>query len=300
MELYEMFRENFPFIVREEKTALNILSNENNIIIDKRDNNGKLIAVSVINQNTILMLCVNKEYRNQGIGTELLKKSEEIIKQNGYNEIIVGVGFDYLMPGIPTCIKPYEQELEKDNIYSNVNNYAVQFFIKYGYFHSWNDANCFDMRVNLSKQDLGENSIGDKINGITYRWANMEDLVKIKECTDDAYSDFTQYYMNEELYKEKSNQRVLIATNNNKVLGTLIVSIEIEGKNLGSVGCTAVSHEHRGKHIASNLVVLGTKYLQSIGLQNGYLGYTYSGLDKLYGYAGYKICVYYYMAKKEI
>lgn len=35
-------------------------------------------------------------------------------------------------------------------------------------------------------------------------------------------------------------------------------------------------------------------------LKEAYLGYTYSGLDHMYGYAGYKICVYYNMAFKRL
>jgi len=48
------------------------------------------------------------------------------------------------------------------------------------------------------------------------------------------------------------------------------------------------------------MVVLGNKALKEQGIKEGYLGYTYSGLDKMYGYAGYKICIYYNMAKKEL
>ena len=92
----------------------------------------------------------------------------------------------------------------------------------------------------------------------------------------------------------------MIATCNDEVCGTLIISIETEAKGLGSVGCTTVTHNYRGKHIGVNMVVLGTKYLKSLGIKKGYLGYTYSGLDKMYGYAGYKICIYYAMAQKQL
>lgn len=85
-----------------------------------------------------------------------------------------------------------------------------------------------------------------------------------------------------------------------EVVGTLIISAETEGKGLGSVGCTTVKRAYQGKHIAVNLVVLGTKYLRDIGLKEAFLGYTYSGLEHLYGYAGYEICIYYMMAKKRL
>ena len=51
--------------------------------------------------------------------------------------------------------------------------------------------------------------------------------------------------------------------------------------------------------IGTNLVMLGTKYLKDIGLHKASLSYTYTGLDKLYGYSGYKISTYYFMGEKN-
>ena len=65
---YNIMRRNFPFIIREKETILRILSNKDNIIICRKDSDNGLIAVSVINHGTILLLCVDLEYRNQGIG----------------------------------------------------------------------------------------------------------------------------------------------------------------------------------------------------------------------------------------
>ena len=83
-------------------------------------------------------------------------------------------------------------------------------------------------------------------------------------------------------------------------LGTLIVSIETEGKDLGSVGCTCVSFSETHQGIGTNMVRLGTKYLKDIGLQNACLSYTYTGLDKLYGASGYEISTYYFMGEKKL
>ncbi len=297
---YEMFRRNFPFIVRDEREALEIINNPENKIIEVNDENGNLIGVSIIHKNTILMLCVDKEHRHKGIGNKLLSDSEKYVLEKGYDKVSIGVGDNYLMPGIPMATKPFEEQLKEDNIYDDVTNDSYNFFSKRGYSHSWEYANCFDMRADLDKVDFPPQSIGDTIDGITYRFATISDIYKIVECTDDAEQSFSKYYKNENLYSDKSKQKVLIATRNDEVCGTLIISVETEAKGLGSVGCTSVSHNYRGKHIGVNMVVLGTKYLKSLGLKNGYLGYTYSGLDKMYGYAGYKICIYYAMAQKQL
>ena len=297
---YEIFRRNFPYIVRDENEALKIINNPENKFFDYCDDDGNLVGTSIVHKNTILMLCVDSDYRNRGIGSSLLNRSEDYISNSGYDKVNIGVGDNYLMPGIPMATKPYDEVLKEDKIYTNVNNDSYEFFRRRGYEHAWADANCFDMRADLDNVEFPDASIGDTVNGINYRFARKEDIPKIIECTDDAEKSFSEFYKEEKYYDEESKQRVLIATKDNDVCGTLMICMETEGKGLGSVGCTAVSHKYRGQHIGVNMVVLGTKYLKSIGLKNGYLGYTYSGLDKMYGYAGYKICIYYAMAQKSL
>lgn len=298
-ELIEILKNNFPFIVRDDVTIKRIFEEKSNIILTRRDENKELIGVSVINENTIILLCVNKEYRNKGIGSELLKQSEDIILSNGYKVVVIGAGFDYLMPGVPKREKVYQENLESEDIFSNVDEKAYEFFKKRGYYHSWGETNCFDLRLNLNdfNQDV---KINDNINGINYCWARLEDKDSIVECTNDAEESFTKYYLNEKFYDENSKQRILIAKEGDLVVGAIIVNLETEEDGLGSAGCTAVRHSHRSRHIASNMVRIATKYLKDKGMSRAYIGYTYSGLDKLYGYAGYKICVYYFMAKKEL
>lgn len=301
-EVYEIFRRNFPYISREEKTLIEIINNENNYIIKKKNEKDELIGCAIVNRNTIILLVIDKEYRNQGIGTELLNKCEEYIKENNYEKIVLGVGFNYLMPGVPTSDK--EVESYNENIISDVTNTASNFFKKKGYVHSWGDCNCFDMKMNLNDFTQNEYSIGDTINEVTYRWATPNDIEDIVKCCDDAcqYQDekFSKYYINKKLYDSNSNQKVLVAVKNNKIVGTLIVSIETEGKDLGCVGCTCVMFSETHQKIGTNLVKLGTKYLKDIGLKKANLSYTYSGLDKLYGASGYMISTYYFMGEKNI
>ena len=296
-EVFDIYERNFPFIVRSKETVLQILNHEENIIIEHRDDQNALIGVSVINQNTILLLCVDKKYRKNGIGTKLLAMSENTIKNNGYDQIILGNGFDYIMPGVPTSKRYFEAENE--NLYSDIDETASNFFTKRGYVHSWN-CNCFDMRLPLKQFERNAHHVGDTIGNITYRFATLNDLQGICTCTDDACQEFTKFYQWEELYTPGNNSKVLIAVFHGEVVGTLIVGLEDNEKHLGSVGCTTVKPAYQGKHIAVNLVTIGTKYLKDIGVENAYLSYTYTGLDHMYGYAGYKICIYYMMAVKML
>lgn len=298
-ELILLFKRNFPLIVREEATVRRILENNENIVVEKRKTQGDLIGAVVVHKNAILMLCVDKEYRKRGIGSELLNEAERMIKEAGYEEVVVGAGYDYLMPGVPTS-KRYVDAVN-ERLYEGIDASASDFFEKRGYTHSW-DCNCFDMRFPLSEFRKEEHSVGDTVDGICYRFATEADAEKVYACTDAAYEEFTQYYKNEALYRGdgKQNPKVLIASDGENVVGTLIVSLETEGDSLGSVGCTTVRPSHRGRHIGVNMVIIGTKYLKDAGMKEAYLGYTYTGLDHMYGYSGYKVCIYYMMAKKDL
>ena len=301
-EIFEMYKRNFPYINREEKTIKEIINNENNIFFERRNNKNELIACAILNKNTILLLVVDKEYRNNGIGTSLLEECECTIIKNGYKKIVLGIGFNYLMPGVPTC-KKYSASVH-EKLDSMVDDKASTFFEKRGYIHSWGDCNCFDMKIKLADFNQNEYSIGDTINNILYRWANIEDLNYIIECADNAcqYQDekFSKYYSNKDLYSNNNKQRVLVALKDEKIVGALIISMETEAKGLGNVGCTCVSFEETHQKIGTNMVKIGTKFLKDIGLKNASLSYTYSGLDVLYGAAGYEISTYYFMGEKDI
>lgn len=296
-ELYALFQRNFPFVVREEAVARHILAHAGNHVIETRDEHGSLIGAAVVNENTILMLCVDQQHRQQGLGSKLLAEAEDFIQQGGHQEVVVGVGFDYLAPGVPTS-KRYAPAVN-ECFYEGLDDTSSRFFERRGYVHSW-DCNCFDMRFPLSEFANCEHRISDTIDGLTYRWVTEAELDAVCACVEDAWPEFVPYYRTPSFYEANGPEQVLIAVHDQEIAGALVVSLGVEGEGLGSVGCTAVRKAWRGRHIAVNLVTLGTAYLKDRGMREAYLGYTYSGLDHLYGYAGYQICTYYMMAKKGL
>ena len=279
--LFDLYKVCFPEIVREDEKVLKILSFPENYFIVK-ENDGEISAVSVINENVVLMLCVHPAYRGKGIGTILLEETEAYIKAKGYEEIRFCDGPEYITPGIPN----YEGVWE--------------FFSKRGYVHGWGECECVDMSMPLAGYAHTEFSIGDTVNGYTYRWAELEDIPAVADCVNTAEENFTKYYRNEALYAPKSSQRVLIAVDDELVCGALIVSAETEAAGIGSVGCTATRADHQGRGIATTMVKLGTKYLHDIGLPTAFLGYTYTDIVSMYGRAGYEVCRKYMMAVKTL
>lgn len=299
-ELYSLFRRNFPYITREETTARALLGAPENCVFARRDARAALFAACVVHKNAVLMLAVDAGHRRQGVGSALLAQAEEHIRAQGYADIIVGAGDDYICPGVPVREKPFPETLLRENLDPRIPCNNAAFFVRRGYVHSWDGCNCFDMRLSMVSCNLIESEIGDTIDGIRYRWATPEDLPGLLACTDDAEPGFTKYYAAGDYYREDAAQRALLALAGDTICGALIVSCETEAAGLGSIGCTIVSHAWRGRHIASNMIMLGAKSLHTVGMRESYLSYTYSGLDKLYGRAGYAVSTLYFMAKKAL
>lgn len=299
-EIYDIFRRNFPTIVRRKSIVEDLINDKENKIFERRNKRGNLIAVAIVNKNTIYLLCVDKQYRNKGIGNSLLKECEDFIKQNGYDNVVVGVGNSYLTPGVPTDIVPYDEDLRPHKLLKKINNKAVEFFKKRGYKHSWGEFNCFDMYQKLRTYKARDYKVGDTIKGIKYDWATAEDLEEIVECVTDAKESFVRHYQREMLYDENSKNRVIVAKNGLKVVGAVIVNIGTDRHRMGTLGCTVVKHSHRGNKIASIMCDMATSYFKENKMKDAFLSYTFTGLDVLYGYSNYKICVYYFMAQKKL
>ena len=280
-EIYALFRETLPDIRRSEEKVLEILADKNNHIIAFTQNK-QIAGVSVINQNTIYLLCVAKHAQNKGIGTFLLEQSEMYIKSEGFNHIKLGAGKDYIMPGVP------------------MNNDAHEFFKKHGYSHAWGDEGCFDMSQPLSQFAYRQHAIGDTINGVTYRWATRRDPGSVILCVRSAEEKFVEYYLDKDMYEKGNDVTILVAEKDGEIVGTLQVCLELEGAGVGSVGCTTTMPKHQGKGIASTLVILGTKHLKNVGMHTAALGYTYTAIVNMYRRAGYEICMEYFMGEKNV
>ena len=296
--LYALFKRNFPFVRRKEETARDILSNPENRIFIHKDDTENLIGAAVVHKNTILLLCVDAPFRNQGIGSKLLEEAESHVKSEGFDTVTIGVGDNYLCPGIPVREMPFEEEISNLALHPLLPETNASYFIKRGYIHEWNDCNCFDIHTPFSPELLLINL--PETPGIEYRFASISDLPSILECTNAAEEEFSKYYEESESYAPDSTDKVLIAIDGKKVVGTLMVDQETEGKGVGSIGCTTVHPDYQGRKIASSMIIRGAKHLYRSGMKEGFLGYTYSGLDKLYGKASYKVCAFYFMAKKAL
>ncbi len=300
-ELYRLFRRNFPFVIRKEQTARSLLSNPENQVFESRREDGRLNGACVLHEGTVYLLCVDEDSRRRGIGSSLLEQAETFLREKGEATIHIGAGEDYLTPGVPTAVMPFSQPLWEEALPKELlKEDFTGFFHKRGYSHSWGEGNCFDLIAELSEVDLNKIGLEKRFEGIAFRFGVPEDLPQVLFCVQDAEEEFLPFYQPLSLYEESSNTRALLAVREGEVLGAVLVSTEGEGENTGSIGCTAVASRHQGQGVAKRLVAEGTAYLKERGLAKSFIGYTYSGLQRLYGPAGYRIYCYYDMAQKEL
>lgn len=296
-ELIPLFRRCFPYVIRSDESILSAAQHEKSRLLERRTPEGRLVGAAILNEGTLLMLCVEEAWRRQGIGSSLLNEAERMARDEGCAKINAGVGYTYLMPGVPTSSHRFPTVHE--GLDERVNADAERFFVQRGYAHG-GDCDYFDMRFSLS--DMPEEAtrrMSDE--SICIRWAGRDDMEAVQACTEDAMPDFTPYYRSESLYQNGTGrENALLAVCEGEVAGAIIAGVDDEQAGLGSIGCTCVRHAFRGRGIASSLACQATARLKEQGLRESWLSFTYTGLDRMYCRAGYRISVYYMMAEKKL
>ena len=283
-EIYRLYQETLPLIKRNAAAVRGIIADAANHII-REYADGRLVGVSIVNENTIYLLCVDEAHRRRGIGSRLLQSSEDYVRAAGHRRIVVGAGQAYIMPGIPTI------------------DGADLFFKRRGYVYmrEHGDSLCLDM--DMAIRDFVDDGleIGAVIAGIRYRFAVAADMAAIEECMLDAAENFVPFYRKAHFYEGKATPAVLIAEKDGLVLGAVMVGIEnAGGGDHGSIGCTATREAYRGRGIGTTMVRLATKHLRDIGADYAFIGFTNTDIMSIYAKSGYKICMEYFAAEKKL
>jgi ribosomal protein S18 acetylase RimI-like enzyme len=272
-KIYNLFKACFPMLKKEKDKFFKVILNKDSSII-KYEDNDELIAVSVINKDTITLLCVNSKYRHQGYGTKILKESEDKIKNEGYTSIYLGHGGGlYIMPGVPM----------NDNVH--------EFFIKRGYTHRWGDCPCYDLMQDLSTFNWTKADIGDIIDGITYRYYENRDKNDLMQAVSEV--DFSWL----DIFKHNES-KVILAVKDDIICGFIMLGKNNDYPNIGSIGCTGTVPEYRSKGIGTMLSLIATRELKKQGFEYAYAEYT--DLLNLYSRANYNVYIEYFMGSKDV
>ncbi len=293
-ELAGLFRRCFPFSYRAANTLLRVLSDPRNRVFAHRAG-GQLAAAAVLQAGTVLLLAVDEPLRRQGLGGALLRRAEDAARAAGEPQLTVGAGDGYLTPGVPTGKSFFGGD--ETHIPAGLTDEAARFFAKRGYRHAA-DCDFFDMTVDLSRPLPGQ-ALPE--NGVRCRWARPEDREALCAAVRAAEPGFEKYYQNPDCYAEHAPERAVIAVSpQGEALGGLLVSLGVEGPGVGSLGCTAVRPEGQHRGTATRLCRFAVAVMRGAGMRQGFLGYTYSGLERLYGRAGFAPSAYYMMAQKAL
>ena len=276
-EMLDLYNSIFKDLQTDEDTFSERLKlNKGSVVFEQRDNN-LLLGYSVLNYDGILLLCVDKNHRNKGIGSKLLKQSENHIMKN-FDKVTLGLSKNtYLFCGVPLG-EDYDSQ---------------SFFQKRGYS---DNGISFDMTIDLSKyshkQEL--DSHNDNII-IRRRRKDIEDLEKAKKCGDAIQMGWG------DIYKESSD--LIVAEVDGEIVGGVIVDPDScmftkSIKDAGTIGCVGVTKEYREHGVGMTLSQHAVSSLKDSGCKTCFIGYTY--LDKWYGKLGAIKYVDYWKGYKDI
>jgi len=224
-------------------------------------------------KGVITFIFIKKEYRGNGIGTNLIKQSIDWFKTKGVKEIVFGAGSgSYIFPGLPKNL--------------NIEN----FFKK-------NDFNVSDTGLVDMYQDItnwsADNNIFKKIyeKGIIIKYSNETVADKIIDFSKENFPNWYEYYKKD--MEEKNFDKVFYAAIDNEIVGISNLWIGdctwdlLFESNVGGGGALGVSEKHRGQGIGIAMKTWGTQRIKEKGIKYIWIGWTYA-ID-FYKKLGFKV-----------
>lgn len=248
----------------------------------------KIHAEKNKNLGWISLIFVKKEYRNQGIGSALLEKSESVFKEMGINLIFLGKDYQNFFPGLPKDLK------------SNLG-----WFSKRG-FEALYDTNDL-INLNLSSFNMSLKPYHDN-REYDIHVANKGEFPQIRTfLTNSFYGrwllEFEDYVLN-----GGDGSEFIVCTNSlHEVIGfcrigTNEIPITQIGfsltwrarfDRLGGLGPLGVSKDYRHNNIAYNLLVTGLTELKKRGCDKAIIDWTnLLDLYRMFGFELWKTYTY--------
>lgn len=270
MNQYEIFRKCFPEINVSENIFCKLVNVKHIHSIEYKED-GKLVAYAFIEKNALRLLCVLPEYQKKGIGTRLLKQSEEFIKEQGYEEILTGGVSSGLFIGAP----------EK----------SVVFFEKHGFRFI---GECEEMKCSIQNFCV-DNYALPVPEKTSFGWYQGS-MGELEKAVADVEEDWVKYF--------DENSNVFCGWYNNEIASFCIVHYDSEcilsnGKNkVGTIGCVGTIHKHREKGIGLRMVALASEELKKQKCDLCFIHFT--GVASWYAKLGYETFLKEYFGIKKL
>lgn len=280
-ELYSLYKSCFSGadIVAEDVFEDVLQRNKQANVITKTNQSGSLIGAAITVKDVIAAIFVDKNSRGNGIGSKLLDKAEEHIRQQGNKTAVLGGMVIY--QGAP---------IAGDNI---------SFFEKRGY---QGEEITVNMAAKLADFDASKLDIYPAPDYIRFRYEKPEEHEKLLKAIESVEPNWVQYFSKP---SPKSRIKTLIAEDirNGAIAGFVTTepnaaTFEHDGLITGSMGCVGVVPEYRRLGIGLRMVADGMQKLKEQRDQAVEL--TYIVLTDWYSRLGLTICSRQWMAKKKL
>ncbi|MBQ8825815.1 MAG: GNAT family N-acetyltransferase [Oscillospiraceae bacterium] len=269
MTEYEIFRICFPVLKLSEEQFDKLLNRSSCKQITEYQN-GELAGFAYIYRNCLRLICVHPEFQGKGIGSNILRKAEELVKNAGYSGITAGGLDSALFIG---------EVISKEQFGAQ----GPGFLKKHGYTAS---HGCVEMQLDLDAFSLGKLSIPFPDNTVYKLYSGDKTL--LLEAVEKIDPDWVEYFRYADL--------IYTAEYEGKLAGMCILGyddlclVSGEGYKTGNIGCVGVIPEMREKGVGLSMVAKAAALLKEQNCKNAFIHYTH--LENWYGRIGAEAVVY--------
>jgi len=273
--LYEIFAECFPFIPMSERIFREKISvPENKLLIRYFQNDPA--AFSVINENTVVLICVHPDHQNCGTGSSLLRESEEFIRSKGYGSSVLGRGKTGIFFG------------------AVMDTFSHRFFEKRGYTAL---NGCLGMYLDLENDqtaDYEQKYICSP--GIKFMFCQKEMHSKLIEAVASVEPKWTAKY--------SDCSRAFIALEGDEIASFMLINDDShtlatsEDSRTGQPEYLGTVPKFRNRHIGTNMLLKGIDIMRRSGCTEVYIDYTSE--DTWYSRIGFEDYIWFWMGEKKL
>jgi len=235
----------------------------------------------------IQVILVDSDYRNRGIGSELLRKAEEALKANGVKTIILGQDPWHYFPGIPS------EYID-----------TVEWFKKKGYVEFGEE---YDLYCRLN----GEGQVTLPVfPEVEFKILDKGQKSNFLEFLNRCFPGRWEYEAVKYFEKGGEGREFVVAEKKGKIIGFCRINdskspfiaqnvywAPLFEEELGGIGPLGIDPEERGKGYGLAIVQAGMYFLSQRGIRNIVIDWT--NLVDFYGKLGCKVWKKYVKCKKQ-
>lgn len=203
---------------------------------------------ALIKENELRLLCVDKAFRERGIGTSLVHRAEDMIRGRGFDKIYAGGFSSGLFIGIPAesidAVCPFWEGLG---------------YVKTG--------GCAEMKRSLSDFSADDYDLPVPC-GTEFRICPI--CPELKEAVAAVDEDWVQYFEGCEVFCGYLNGEIASFC----ILGDDETCLISDGRRMGSVGCVGTVPKFRKRGIGLKMVALAMEELKRRGCEGCFIHYT--------------------------